>query len=340
MLTAREHYIAHLLLAKIYDDYKMWYALNMMFCSNCKQKRNFKFNSRLYEKLKIEYSKHNSEFQKIRFSDPKNKEYLKKPKSELHKQHLKESFKNRDFTGEKNPMYGKNIKDFMTPEAYDSWKYNVGKSRRGKIGVFKCSESTKNKISAANKGRKHTDQSRANMSKSRKIFYYKKLIRKFGFEQAKIEVCKLNTSRFNKWRHWVHKGYDNVRVGRIGLCDYLAEGWTKGFISRNAVISMCKTLIGRVVSEETRKKISNSKKGKINLKLRGRHLSYEHKNKISLTRKLRKCGIGNKNAAGCKGHKGLKWITNGFEEKTIPINSIPPDGWRFGRNYKRKDTGI
>ena len=26
-LTAREHYIAHLLLAKIYDDYKMWNAL-------------------------------------------------------------------------------------------------------------------------------------------------------------------------------------------------------------------------------------------------------------------------------------------------------------------------
>lgn len=29
-LTAREHFIAHLLLAKIYDDIKMHYALNMM----------------------------------------------------------------------------------------------------------------------------------------------------------------------------------------------------------------------------------------------------------------------------------------------------------------------
>ena len=26
-LTAREHYICHLLLAKIYDDYKMWHDL-------------------------------------------------------------------------------------------------------------------------------------------------------------------------------------------------------------------------------------------------------------------------------------------------------------------------
>lgn len=290
LLTAREHYICHLLLAKIYDDYKMWYAWNMMFCKSPSHNDNryFKFNSRLYERFKILFREKNSEYQKKRFADPKNKEYLKKPKSELHKQHLIESFKNRDFTGEKNPMYQKNIKDFMTTEAYNRWKYNVGNSRRGKVGVFKCSESTKKKISAANKGRKHTDQSRANMSKSRKIFYYKKLIKKFGFEQAKIEVCKLNTNRFTKWYQWVHKGYDNVRVSKFGLCDYLAKGWTKGFISRNAIISMRKTRIGQVMSEETRLKISNSKKGKINLKLRGRHLSDEHKNKISIARKSMK----------------------------------------------------
>ena len=31
-LTAREHYIAHLLLAKIYDDYAMYSALTYMQC--------------------------------------------------------------------------------------------------------------------------------------------------------------------------------------------------------------------------------------------------------------------------------------------------------------------
>ena len=333
-LTAREHYIAHLLLAKIYNDYKMWYAWNMMLCKNSSQKRNFKYNNRIYGKLREEFGKKNSEFQKIRFSDPKNKEYLNKPKSELHKQHLRESFKNRDFNGEKNPMFGKNIKDFMTDEDYKKWRHNVGNSRRGKIGVFKCSESAKKKISAANKGRKHTDQSRSNMSKSQRKSYYKKLIKNFGFEQAKIEVCKLNSHK--GWIRSIHKGYENLRVSKLALCDYLIDGWKLGHYSRDAIEKMRKTKINKVVSDETREKISKSKLGKPNIKLRGRHLSDEHKRRIAITRKNRKCGIGNKNAVGSKGHKGLKWITNGIIEKTIPIGENPPEWFRFGRCYNNR----
>ena len=214
-------------------------------------------------------------------------------------------------------MYHKNIKDFMTTDAYNRWKYNVGKSRRGKVGVFKCSESAKKKISAANKGRKHTDQSRANMSKSRKFFYYKELIRKFGFEQAKIEVCKLNTNRFTKWHQWVHKGYDNVRVSKLGLCDYLAKGWTKGFISRNAIISMRKTRIGQVMSEETRKKISLSKLGKPHkgskpTEITKRKLSEIRKNKI--------------------------WITNGVITKAIDKDLSIPVGWERGCSFNKNKT--
>ena len=41
--------------------------------------------------------------------------------------------------------------------------------------------------------------------------------------------------------------------------------------------------------------------------------------------------LGNKNAVGGKGHTGLKWITNGTDEKAIPIGEDPPTGWRFGR---------
>lgn len=47
-LTAREHYIAHLLLARIYDDRNMWCAVQMMRNGN-KDDRKFRFNSRLYE---------------------------------------------------------------------------------------------------------------------------------------------------------------------------------------------------------------------------------------------------------------------------------------------------
>lgn len=47
-LTAREHYVAHLLLAKIYNDRSMWCAVQMMV-NGGRGFRRFKFNSRLYE---------------------------------------------------------------------------------------------------------------------------------------------------------------------------------------------------------------------------------------------------------------------------------------------------
>ena len=57
-LTAREHYICHLLLAKIYNDYKMLSAV--VFMQAAKERwpsRTFKFNSRLYEAIRKEFSK-------------------------------------------------------------------------------------------------------------------------------------------------------------------------------------------------------------------------------------------------------------------------------------------
>lgn len=54
-LSAREHYVAHLLLAKIYDDSKMYSALTYMQ-TNRHKNRIFKFNSRLYEKFRLQYS--------------------------------------------------------------------------------------------------------------------------------------------------------------------------------------------------------------------------------------------------------------------------------------------
>lgn len=60
-LSAREHYICHLLLTKIYntgiEHNKMIYAFLMMCNAKSKtHKRVFKCNSRLYERRKLEYS--------------------------------------------------------------------------------------------------------------------------------------------------------------------------------------------------------------------------------------------------------------------------------------------
>lgn len=77
---------------------------------------------------------------------------------------------------------------------------------------------------------------------------------------------------------------------------------------------------------------------KIKLSINNGSHRQEVRDKISKTRKERKCGIGNKNAVGSKGHSGLKWITNGITEKTIPIGETPPDGFRFGRKLWKKKS--
>lgn len=63
-LTAREHYVAHLLLARIYNDEKMWSAVVFMRTGRHKG-RNFKSNSRLYDKARKEFGKRHSEHMKM-----------------------------------------------------------------------------------------------------------------------------------------------------------------------------------------------------------------------------------------------------------------------------------
>lgn len=102
-LTAREHYIAHLLLAKIYNDAAMHSAVIFMQTNNIKY-RTFKFNSHLYAKLRIEFGKKTSK-------DQKGKQ-----------------------VGKNNPMYGKSIFDFMSEEKIVEWRKNhlvACRKRRG-----------------------------------------------------------------------------------------------------------------------------------------------------------------------------------------------------------------
>ena len=52
-LTPREHFIAHHLLTKMIDSYKINLAFCMMLCNNPNQQRGYIITSRTYEKLKI-----------------------------------------------------------------------------------------------------------------------------------------------------------------------------------------------------------------------------------------------------------------------------------------------
>ena len=51
-LTAREHFICHLLLTKMNDNYKLKFALHMMLVKNDKQDIRYKCNSKIYEYVK------------------------------------------------------------------------------------------------------------------------------------------------------------------------------------------------------------------------------------------------------------------------------------------------
>ena len=110
-LSAREHYIAHLLLARIYNDSKMWCALNRMIHGNDFNKYNH-ISSRSYSTLKqniaIQFSKmykgkkrpkcaqygiHNPMFGKHHSEETKRKisEAMSGNKNHLGKHHIEET---------------------------------------------------------------------------------------------------------------------------------------------------------------------------------------------------------------------------------------------------------
>lgn len=78
-LTAREHYICHLLLIKIHKNDKYYYKLlNAFLMMNCKSKDQKRYyNSKLYEYLKIEFSNLMKYLNKNRIGNTKNHIWIK-----------------------------------------------------------------------------------------------------------------------------------------------------------------------------------------------------------------------------------------------------------------------
>lgn len=98
-LTAREHYIAHLLLVKIAkqlnDDkmyVKMLHAFNCMRWGRNNGARSFKFNSRLYQSVKEKFSKIRSNEMKTNKNPSNGKIWIHSDKLKKSKQWNKESF--------------------------------------------------------------------------------------------------------------------------------------------------------------------------------------------------------------------------------------------------------
>lgn len=137
-LTAREHYIAHLLLWKMQFvapyHRKMNYALNCMMNKLSKaNKRTYKINSRLYQSMREEYS----ELMKIDMSGEGNHFYGKKHSSEslakmlaYHTSPDIRKLKSERVKGDKNPSKLPGVGDKISK----SKKENLKKQKESKSG--------------------------------------------------------------------------------------------------------------------------------------------------------------------------------------------------------------
>ena len=204
-LTAREHYICHLLLAKIYDDEKMWSAVIMMHTNNKNHQRNFRFNSRLYEIARIKLS---------------NKLRGKKLTDE-HKRKLSESHKGKKHTLEQKQKISKSL---IGRKAWnkglhhtEETKIKISNSEKGKLPWNtgkSLSKQHKSAISKGNKGKKVSDETKLKISESQK--------RTFILGTRKIP--KNNTT--TKGMKWFNNGIKSV------LANSCPDGFKPGRIYR------------------------------------------------------------------------------------------------------------
>ena len=106
-LFAREHFIAHKLLAQENpDNQKLVYAWSCMAFMKRNDMDRYELTPEEYEEIRIALSKANSIQTKARFANPENNPMYGKHHSEETKAKIREAEKGK-FDGEKNPFYGK-----------------------------------------------------------------------------------------------------------------------------------------------------------------------------------------------------------------------------------------
>lgn len=194
VLTAREHYIAHLLLTKCVENKcrgKMLHAYVMMAkVKDSDQKRFYKINSRIFETRKIESNKLKREYR-----------------------HTKEAREN----------ISKNLKGISKPEFTEEHKKNISKGHKGQnawnkglSGMVKYSDKTKEKMSKSAKGRivKESTKSKLSLLGKNTIVCY---------DKNKDVVVKINIDIFNKEKNIMYittrtNEYKIIKQNKENLC--------------------------------------------------------------------------------------------------------------------------
>lgn len=131
----------------------------------------------------------------------------------------------------------------------------------------------------------------------------KKKISKSNSGKKRTEECKINFSKQRTGGKWINNGKEQKHVLKEEVDYYLSNGW---------VFGMCKKRKPHIVSEETKKKISESnKKPKKAEAVKNQKKAYKSK----------------------KYH----WYTNGNTELYLSEFSEIPDGFKLGRTQVTDD---
>ena len=169
LLTAKEHFICHKLLIRIYPNQKkLVYALWMMSNgSNVYRRKYLKVSSREYELNRKLYIETHSEKMKGRIVSKEVGKKISESKKGFRfsgdsRKKMSESQKEK--IGDKNSFYGRKHTEETKKKMSE-----MAKNR-------KVSEETKKKMSIIRKGRKHTEESKKKMSENMKGIKKKKTI--------------------------------------------------------------------------------------------------------------------------------------------------------------------
>jgi hypothetical protein len=212
LLTAKEHFLVHWLLAEIHDTNSLWFAFNRMCHTTIKNKdnRTYKVSSRIYELLKSKLSE--KQKGKKHSEETKNKMSQKKKGKPLHPNAIKASriaLNNRE-----PPMKGK--------KHSEESKNKMSNSAKGRKGI-NMSESHKKIISDTHKGKKLSELTKLKMSLSKKGKGHNhsessklKLSENSGKSVAILQYS-LNNEFIKEWKS-ISSAFKKGYIGNISAC--------------------------------------------------------------------------------------------------------------------------